>query len=124
MMGDWMWFNGERTSAKEAYQEAITELDGFADAQMNVEHFFGKPVPLPDVDGIRPLPAPGEHGEGRALLQYAVNEHGRVTELELLEGDEERARRLMRSLRKTRFRPRFEQLEPVETEKITGSYAY
>ncbi len=124
MLGDWMWFNGEKAAATEAYREAITELDGVDDAQVTAEAVFGQPVPLPDVDGIRPLPLPGEHSEDRALLQYAVNENGRVTDLELLEGDEELARQLMRSLRRTRFRPRFEQLEPVETEDIQSSYAY
>ncbi len=123
MLGDWMWFNGERTRATEVYQQALTELAARDDAQLQKERLFGTPVALPDVDGLRPLPVAPDT-DGAVLLEYAVNEYGRVTDVELREGDEERARTLMRTLRKTRFRPRFDEQEPVRTEQILTSYAY
>ena len=36
--------------------------------------------------------------------------------------NESKANRLMRQLRKTRFRPRFEGVEPVETEVLNWAY--
>jgi hypothetical protein len=55
-----------------------------------------------------------------------VSERGRVTNLERMdenEAENARARRLMRTLRKTTFRPRFEAGQAVETEKLVKAYS-
>ena len=86
---------------------------------------FGKPVALPDIDGIRPLPPAVSADQGDILLEFGVNPRGRVIDLVRLdEGDEDngKANQLMRKLRKTRFRPRFASGEPTITEKIVKAY--
>jgi hypothetical protein len=64
--------------------------------------------------------------EANILLEFGVDERGRVVNLERLdeiEGSDARAHRLMRKLRKTKFRPRFEAGQPVETEKIVRAFS-
>ena len=101
------------------------ELAKLKDAEQQIERIFGKPLPLPTVDGARPLPPMVSAEDGDILLEFDVTDRGRVTDLSRLDEageDEVGANRLMRTLRSTRFRPRFEQMNPVITEKIVHAY--
>jgi hypothetical protein len=125
MLGDWNLWHDAREPAKEAYQAALVELAELNDAEQQIERLFGKPRPLPAVDGAQPLPPVVSAEEGDILLEFDVTERGRVTDLVRLDEtgeDEVGANRLMRTLRGTRFRPRFEQMNPVNTEKIVHAY--
>jgi len=54
-----------------------------------------------------------------------VNDRGRVVNLERLDENDAsvgKANRLMRKLRKTRFRPRFEAGQRIETEELVRAY--
>jgi TonB family protein len=126
LMGDWMLWNEKRELAYEAHQEAITELAARDDAQGQMDRLLGRPVPLPDLVDARVLPREVAPEEGNILLEFTVNERGKVTDVELLESDEaveSLARRLMRKLRYTPFRPRFADNQPVTTENVTRAYA-
>lgn len=125
MLGDWELWHDNRDRAQQAYQAALVELAGRDDAQVQAEQLLGKPVALPDIDGIRPLPPAVGAEQGNILLEFGVSDRGRVINLERLdesEGSDAAANRLMRKLRKTTFRPRFDAGEPIETEKLVWTY--
>ena len=101
------------------------ELAREDDAQVKAQQLFGEPVALPDVAGIALLPPVVAPNEAAVTLAFGVNEYGRVRNLERLddnEADDRQAYRLMRKLRKTAFRPRFEAGQPVETENIVKAF--
>jgi hypothetical protein len=127
MLGDWQLWHDKRDTAWQTYQDAMVELAGRDDAQLQIDHLFGEPVALPDVAGVRPLPPTVDTAEADILLEFGVTERGRVVNLARLDEHESdnrdaRAHRLMRKLRKTKFRPRFEAGQPVETEKIVRAF--
>ncbi len=125
LMGDWQFWHGMREGALETYRSAIMELAELDDAQQQTERLFGAPAPLPDLDGVRPLPPNASPDMADLLLEFTVSPGGRVVDMTRLDENlenESKANRLMRQLRKTRFRPRFEGVEPVETE--ISSWAY
>ena len=131
MLGDWMLWHDKRDSAIKAYQDALRELAELDDAQVQIKNLFGEPVALPDIDGIRPLPPLASEEQGDILLEFGISTRGRIVELVRLNVDENedvdfkgKAHRLMRNLRKTKFRPRFADGEPTVTEKIVRAYDF
>lgn len=124
-LGDWHLWHGERTDALRAYAGAIAELGALEDAQTEVDALFGAPVAIPDLDGLRPLPPEAPSGPDSVQLQFSVTDSGRVVDVERLDDNDAldgRAYQLMRKLRKTRFRPRFEAGQPAGTEQIVKSF--
>lgn len=125
MLGDWQLWNGRTKSALEAYREAETELARHSDAREAMQRLFAEPVALPDFADVSPLPPVVEPEQGDVLLAFGVTELGRVQDIERLDDNEEldgQAYRLMKRLRKTTFRPRFEAGQPVETEKLVKAF--
>ena len=125
MLGDWQLWHDEKQRAWESYQNAIAELAELDDAQVRMDQLMGSPVPLPDMSGVRPLPPEVAPEQGNILLQFGVSAKGRVIDMKRLdEPGEGRANgnRLMRKLRKTKFRPRFEAGQRVRTEKLVKAY--
>lgn len=125
MLGDWKLWHGEREEALADYQTSIAELVALGAAESEIERLFGEPVALPNYEGVRPLPDPVEPTDGNLRLEFSVSAHGRVTDLERLDENEfdgNQANRLMRTLRKTRFRPRLAMGEPVDMEKVNRAY--
>ncbi len=132
MLADWMLWHGVRDPALEAYTIAVGELAELDDAQLQTQRLLGVPVPLPDVDGVRPLLPEVSADKGNILVEFAVSAGGRVKEAVRLESDDKaelgdpvpgRANRLLRALRKTKFRPRFVDGVPTPTENIVKAYA-
>ena len=105
---------------------SLALIDG-ADAQAVAAELFAAPVALPAVSGLNEHgPLPSADG-GDILLAFAVTADGKVTGLSRVDDNDEAngyANRLMRQLRKTPFRPRFdlETGEPVDTENLTVAY--
>ena len=107
---------------------------------------FETATPLPDIDTLRPLPPFRRDASGPLVVQFQLNEAGKitvlervtvttVTESEATEGEEasEEAEaprvdndpavdRLFRKMRRTRFRPRYEEGVAVETGMIVWSF--
>jgi hypothetical protein len=134
MMGDWMLWHNAREPAMEAYSLAVGELAGLDDAQIQTENLLGSPRALPDLEGIRPLPPEVSAEGGDILLEFGVSPKGKVTDLVRLDSEiapdtaedtelENQAIRLMRSLRRTKFRPRFVAGVAINTEKLVKAYA-
>lgn len=125
MLGDWALWHGKRDDADQIYRQAITELEQLPDAKEHIATFFAEPAMLPDINGLRPLPAAVSADEGNILVEFGVDSRGRVVDLLRLDENEDSdaaASRLMRGLRKTHFRPRFSEGEPVATEKLVRAY--
>jgi len=125
MMGDWQLWHGKHEAAWQSYQDAGMELAQRDDAQVQIDHMLNEPVPLPDIAGLRPLPPVVDTEQADILLEFGVSEKGRVVNLERLdenEGSDAWAHRLMRTLRKTQFRPRIEAGQPKETEKLVKAF--
>jgi hypothetical protein len=125
MLGDWSLWNGRSKDAWQAYQEAETELAGEDDAQLQLQKVFGQPIALPDIPGLTPLPPAVDAKEAEIVLEFAVDEKGRVQDLERLDDNEQsakQAKQLMKQVRKTIFRPRFADGQPQETEKMVKAF--
>jgi len=125
MLGDWQLWHDQRDAAWQTYQGALTELAERDDAQLQMDHLLGEPVALPNIAGVRPLPPAVDTAEANILLEFDVSARGRVVNLERLDENEAidgKAHRLMRKLRKTKFRPRFEAGQPTETEKLVKAF--
>ena len=126
MLGDWRLWNGDTNAAWQAYGAAEAELAGQNDAQLHVQKLFGEPVQLPDFAALRPLPSTVAEDEADITVAFDVDERGRVYDVERLDEDDNfnvPARHLMRALRHTKFRPRFEAGEPIETEKLVKAFS-
>ena len=107
---------------------------------------FETATPLPDIDTLRPLPPFRRDASGPLVVQFQLNEAGKITGLERVtvttvtesdtaEGEEASkdakaprvdndpaVDRLFRKMRRTRFRPRYEEGVAVETGMIVWSF--
>ncbi len=125
MMGDWSLWHGEGETALQYYQQAIGELVEGGAAEKDIDAIFGAPVALPNYDGARSLIA-ADAGEGELLqVTFTVNAEGKVRDLERLDENDlssGKVNRIMRKLRKTRFRPALAMGEPIAVENVTRYY--
>ena len=125
---------------------ALTEEQPPEDDPVMRAALFQTATPLPDIDTLRPLPLFRRDAAGPLVVQFQLNEAGKITVLERVtvtmvtqsettEGEEtsEEAEaprvdndpavdRLLRKMRRTRFRPRYEEGVAVETGMIVWSF--
>ena len=125
---------------------ALTEEQPPEDDPVMRAALFETATPLPDIGTLRPLPPFRRDASGPLVVQFQLNEAGKitilervtvttVTESETTEGEEasEEAEaprvdndpavdRLLRKMRRTRFRPRYEEGVAVETGMIVWSF--
>ena len=125
---------------------ALTEEQPPVDDPVMRRALFETATPLPDIDTLRPLPPFRRDASGPLVVQFQLNEAGKITVLERVtvttvtelgttEGEEaseeaEEPRvdndpavdRLFRKMRRTRFRPRYEEGVAVETGMIVWSF--
>ena len=101
---------------------------------------FETATPLPDIDTLRPLPPFRRDASGPLVVQFQLNEAGKITALERVtvttvtesETSEEAEAprvdndpavdRLLRKMRRTRFRPQYVEGVAVETGMIVWSF--
>ncbi len=125
LLGDWRLWHGKQDDALQAYADALAELARLDDAEQALAEFLAEPAALPALEGIRPLPAPVPPEAADLLVEFEVDQRGRVRDLDRIddtEGNEAIAIRLLRKLRRTRFRPRFADGQPVPTTGIVWAY--
>ena len=125
---------------------ALTEEQPPEDDPVMRAALFETATPLPDIDTLRPLPPFRRDATGPLVVQFQLNEAGKITALERVsvttvtdsdtaEGEEasedaEAPRvdndpavdRLFRKMRRTRFRPTYEEGIAVETGMIVWSF--
>jgi len=125
LLGDWRLWHDKPDDAAQAYADALAELAALDDAETATADLFGAPVALPALEGIRPLPEPVPAEQANLLVEFKVDERGRVRDLDRVdEADDNEgiANRLLRKLRRTQFRPRFADGQPVPTTGIQWAY--
>ena len=138
------------TSTEGAHEDtsiiALTEEQPPEDDPVMRAALFETATPLPDIDTLRPLPPFRQDTTGPLVVRFQLNEAGKITVLERVtvttvtqsqttEDDEasEEAEaprvandpavdRLLRKMRRTRFRPRYEEGVAVETGMIVWSF--
>ena len=129
MLADWMLWNGKRGDAKRTYMEATRA--GLTPADENLEEtpvpaeIFPMPLPLPQLDGFKPLPDTVSIESANLLIGFDITKTGRAINVKRLdESDIEDgvARKIIRLISKTRFRPRLELGEVVIAEGITYGF--
>ncbi len=124
-LGDWAWWFGNKREAMQPYGEAWA-LGAADESGVITSVLFSKPQPLPSVEGIMPIPAPMEGDAGELVVSFDVTSTGRVRGLERLRGPEveenDPTDRLIKLVKRTRFRPRMEDGEPVPTEGMVWSF--
>lgn len=127
MLGDWMLWHHKQKEAFAVYRQAIEELVADDGAELSAANFLGKPEALPAMTSNDPLSPRASTYGGDVVLEFSVSAEGRVSNLNRLDDNSNAdgfANRLMRRLRKTLFRPRFDLAtgEPQATEKLTLAY--
>jgi len=129
---DWhLWYN-KRSAAMNLYREAYQELLKLEDADLHIHRLFGSPVSLPTTEstGSKLLTHKGRKKDdsGRFLVSYNISKAGKPFKFELIqaepEGKSRRRSKVLRELKSKRFRPKFENGEPVVTENIVEEYVY
>lgn len=125
LLGDWLLWHGERSAAFNAYRDAVVELTPRDDAEAILASLFDEPVELPTLAGVSKLPPAAKNERANLMLQFSVNARGRVVDLERVDEGEvsdAKANRIMRTLRRTQFRPKLAMGEPQDTQTVVRAY--
>jgi hypothetical protein len=125
-LGDWYMWHGERRRAAERYRRAWALLTSAGEEQQR-NHWFGEPEELPAEKAL--------YGGARAgwgipeskpvTAEFTVSARGKARQIDTRVEDEAHqgaAQRVYRLLRNTRFRPRLEAGEMVETTAVVRKY--
>lgn len=131
-LGDWNLMFGRRSTAVEYYQAALAVIEqGRTEGAPVPDDMFSKPVPLPiEPESMKTFDEaiPPEAHVGYVIIQFDVSMTGKVGDIDVIEAQPEDAEKAMRTLRKrlrgARFRPRFENGQPVPTEDMVYKYTY
>jgi len=123
-LGDWYQWNGRGGEAQRYYLDAQALLRQ-AGQQAESGRLFSQPVELPD-NGVFWQPPTAGADDGRVInATFDVTAQGRAGNIEASAADpddEGSVGRLRRELAATRFRPRYEDGEPVATEGVARQY--
>ena len=126
-LGDWYMLFNRPSSATKTYEKAYSLLESVqSDAR---ERLFGAPRSLPEMHFALTTTENDEPGQDRnyVLVSVDVSKNGRPRNIQVLESnppvDEAILRRAQRSVKNTRFRPRFENGQPVATYGYKLRYA-
>ena len=125
---------------------AVPEEPATEDDPVMRTALFATATPLPDIDSLRPFPPFRADASGPLVVQFQLNEAGKITELERITvttvtetdsadtdtaqdtdkaaqvDDDPAVNRLLRKMRRTRFRPQYEGGEAVDTGMIVWSF--
>ncbi len=129
-LGDWRQYHTKRDDALEAYQQAWDEFAAMEGSEVLLQRHFGAPLLLPTTADAHADLAPPANIRGYAEVSYTVNERGKVVNLDLLSNETAEGfpnaepTRLLRRIKAKKFRPRFENRDPVATENLVKRYAY
>ena len=135
-LGDWHLLFSRRTTAIGYYKMAWQEVESAREAGLDAPGpLYEKPRALPilpaEIDDAITDTMPPEK-TGYVMVQFSIGETGRANDFEVLEalpaqtevGTELQVDKLLSRLRSTRFRPRFDNGEPVVTDNVVYKYTY
>ena len=115
-LGNWFSIYDKPSSARDSYRKAWHLLND-ANDQEGLEKLLGKPDSLPNFD------TGSSFGGTLVEATMTIDKGGRARRINVLrtfpEDDKKAARNAERSIKKTRFRPRYENGEPVSYDNYT-----
>lgn len=125
-LGDWHMWQGERRRAAEHYRKAWALLTAAGEEQQRGQ-WFDEPTELPAEEALYGGARAGwEAPESEPVtVEFTVSARGKAREIDTRIEDETRkgaSYRVSRLLRNTRFRPRLEAGEMVETTGVVREY--
>ncbi|MEX2962620.1 energy transducer TonB [Microbulbifer sp. TYP-18] len=125
-LGDWYMMFNKWHSAKKTYGEAYQALWDNGASNQEIEEIFGRPTALPSLpmlDEDRRLLS-----ESYVTVSYDVTAFGKARNIKILHArpsDRVSIRsRVRNALKRAKFRPRFEQGEPVDTKGIVQRFVF
>lgn len=128
--GDWSMAIGRRVAALDRYREAWLRLGDAEDGARLRQAWFGTPAavtaPQPSWRGVRPRGSEPGLTDGQVIATYSVNAQGRAENIEIIESypPGRKDTTVRRTLREMRFRPRFEDGEPVASDDQRYSFLF
>ncbi len=127
-LGDWYLLFNKWKSAQTTYQLAYDDLIQSEADPAIVNALFGRPVALPDLPMLVAEAKKPEDDTPYVLVSFDVSPFGKAKNISILDSfPKERTRlraKVRKSLKLAKFRPRFEDGEPVLTEKVTHRYIF
>jgi hypothetical protein len=125
-LGDWFMWHGERRRAAEHYRGAWDLLTAAGEQQQRSQ-WFGEPMELPAEKALYGGARAGwEIPDSEAVTaKFSVSARGKAKQIKAgIEGEAGKgaSHRVYRLLRNTRFRPRLEAGEMVETSTVVREY--
>ena len=128
-LGDWYLLFDKKNSSAQTYQEAYQLMANDGIEKEKIDQFFGQPRTLPAIslpiekhEEILPENPP------YVLASFDVSPSGKAHNIQIIEsseGDNVRYRRkAKRSIAATRFRPRYENGQPVLTTGLSLRYVF
>jgi len=130
-LADWELLFDKRDTANDTYAQACAQLAASGMAKAEINTLFAQPRSLPALQGPPPgmrEPAPQDMGGNYVLARFDVSPSGRPTNIEIIEAspadNKVMQRRARQRIRTTRFRPRLQDGQPVETTNVSIRYEF
>ena len=128
-LGDWYLLFDKKNSSAQTYQDAYQLMQNDGIEKEKIDQFFGKPRTLPAIS--LPIEKKEEilpENPPYVLASFDVSPSGKAHNIQIIEsseGDNVRYRRkAKRSIAATRFRPRYENGQPVLTTGLNLRYVF
>ncbi len=125
-LGDWYMLFNRPQSALEEYQSAYNEATSHSDSEALT--LFDHPVALPAIPNLETKVLDNNAPHAYVLVGFDVSKSGRAYNIEILEAHPEDNNRIQnqvrQSLKAAKFRPRFENGEPVATAQLRQRYIF
>ncbi|WP_439133985.1 hypothetical protein [Pseudomaricurvus sp.] len=128
-LADWNLLFNRWHTAMDLYQSAYDALVASPDGKALADEYFSRPVALPDMPLLKSnLDTTEETGNEYVLVSFDVTRNGHARNVEILESypeDNTRNRSQVRkALKQTKFRPRFADGTPTDTQHLTHRYVF
>lgn len=127
-LADWNLLFNRWHSAIDLYQSAYNALVTSSGGTIVADEYFSRPVALPDLPLLKGSLDTSEEANEYVLVSFDVTRSGHARNIEILESypeDSVRNRSQVRkALKQTKFRPRFADGAPADTEHLTHRYVF
>lgn len=140
LLADWNLLFKKKVSADETYRRAWDLIVKLEDHEEHVEEIFGEPTSLPSLSitgtsfgeaektSARPAVKSSRTGLGAIVIEFDITTSGRAIGAEVVEADPGATKgdivKAKRQLRRSRFRPRYENGVAVENPNVQIRYLF
>lgn len=127
-LADWNLLFNRWHTAIDLYQSAYDSLVTSPNGKTLADEYFSKPVALPDLPLLKSNLDTTEEGNEYVLVSFDVTRNGHARNIEIIESypeDDVRNRsQVRRTLKQTKFRPRFADGAPADTKQLMHRYVF